>query len=491
MSDQSLLEHPVIDGQRHTSRSVRSFEVINPANEEVIGKVVDCDAQHVDDAVSAASEAQAKWMRTPPQQRGERLWQFGQLISEHGAELAKLDAICMGKPFRDGKGAVAEATKHCRYWAGMADKIWGDLIPVTPGYLSYTKREPLGVSGIILPWNGPVQSTVGRIAPALACGNSVVVKPSEFSPLSALRLAELSVKAGMPAGLVNVVTGYGSVGQLLTEHPKVNGISFTGSLETGRKVNQSAARTFKKVVLEMGGKSPNIVFADADLDEALRGTTWGVFYNTGQICCAGTRLLLERSIADEFLERLKLMATRIRIGDPMDESVHMGPLVCRKQFDRVQSYLDIGRSEATVFAGGGRPENVGDRGFFVAPTIFTDVSSQMRIAQEEIFGPVLTVMTFDNEDEALRLANDVEYGLAANIWTSDVGKMLRIAEKVEAGTVWGNSMRLYDPALPYGGFKNSGLGNASGEGAIEGNTRIKRISIRYERDAKAPGWNDL
>jgi acyl-CoA reductase-like NAD-dependent aldehyde dehydrogenase len=351
-------------------------------------------------------------------------------------------------------------------------------------------RDPLGVSGVILPWNGPVQGFVGRVAAALACGNGVVVKPSEFSPLSALRLAQFTLAAGMPEGLVNVLTGDGRVGATLAAHPDVDGISFTGSVPTGRKVNQAAASTFKKVVLEMGGKSPNIVFADADLDQALRGTIWGVFYNTGQVCCAGTRLIIERSIASDFVARLKEKAGQVRVGDPMDPSVHIGPIVCKKQYDRVQSYLEIGRAEARVELGGGRPSSLpGDTGFYVEPTIFTEAIPSMRISREEIFGPVLTVLEFDDEEEALELANDVEYGLSANIWTQDSGRLLRMAERVEAGTVWCNTARLYDPALPFGGYKNSGLGNASGEGAIEGNTKLKRVSVRFDPRAAAPGWN--
>ena len=287
-----------------------------------------------------------------------------------------------------------------------------------------------------------------------------------------------------------MLTGDGRVGAMLTSHPGVDGVSFTGSVPTGRKVNEAAASTFKKVVLEMGGKSPSIVFADADIDGAVRGTLWGVFYNTGQVCCAGTRLVVERSVADEFVARLKEQASRVRVGDPMDPTVDVGPIVCRKQYDRVQSYLEIGRSEAHVELGGGRPSGVpGDGGFYVEPTIFTEAMPAMRISQEEIFGPVLTVLTFDDEEEALALANDVEYGLAAVIWTRDSGRLLRMAERVEAGTVWCNTARLYDPALPFGGYKNSGLGNASGVGAIEGNTKLKRVSIRFDDEAPTPGWN--
>ena len=490
MADTNGFEYPFIAGHRDTSRSAETFETVNPATEEVISQVVQCGQRHVDDAVEAARVAQRTWWAMPPAGRGERIWRWGELLVEHSEELAKLDTIDMGKPIRDSLATTPVTAKLCRYYGGLADKIWGHMVPVTPGHLSYTRRDPLGVSGIILPWNGPVQAFVGRVTAALACGNGVVVKPSEFSPLSALRLAELTLAADMPEGLVNVLTGDGRVGAMLAAHPGVDGVSFTGSVPTGRKVNEAAASTFKKVILEMGGKSPNVVFADADLDEALRGTIWGVFYNTGQVCCAGTRLIVERGIARDFVARLKQKVSQVRVGDPMDPSVHIGPIVCRKQYDRVRSYLEVGRAEARVELGGGRPRGLpGEGGFYVEPTIFTQALPTMRISQEEIFGPVLTVLEFDDEEEALQLANGVDYGLSATIWTRDSARLLRMAERVEAGTVWCNTARLYDPALPFGGYKNSGLGNASGEGAIEGNTKLKRVSIRFDPRAAAPGWN--
>jgi acyl-CoA reductase-like NAD-dependent aldehyde dehydrogenase len=490
MTSADGVEYPFIAGRRDDSRATGTFDMVNPATEEVVGAVAVSDQQHVDEATAAATEAQRAWFALSASERGDRIWRWGDVIAEHRDELAKLDTIDIGKPIVDSASQVPGAVKLCRYWAGMADKIWGDVMPVTPGHLSYTHRDPLGVTGVILPWNGPIASFVGRVAAALGCGNGIIVKPSEFSPSSALRLAELTLAAGIPEGLVNVLTGGGEVGAMLSAQPGVGGISFTGSVPTGRRVNTAAASTFKKVVLEMGGKSPNIVFADADLDAALRGTVWGIFYNTGQVCCAGTRLLLERSIAPEFLRRLKEQAARVKVGDPLDPAVQMGPLVNRKQYDRVCDYLEVGRQEARVELGGGRPQGLGsDTGFYIEPTIFTEAESSMRISQEEIFGPVLTVMTFDSEDEALALAEDVDFGLAANLWTQDVSRMLRLAERIDAGTVWCNTARLYDPSLPFGGYKNSGLGNASGEGAIEGNTKLKRISIRFDTSKPGPGWN--
>jgi acyl-CoA reductase-like NAD-dependent aldehyde dehydrogenase len=379
-----------------------------------------------------------------------------------------------------------------RYWAGHVDRMLGDQIPAVPGHLSYTVREPLGVIGVILPWNGPLGSFCSRVAPALACGNAVVVKPSEWSPQSALRLASLLSEAGAPDGLVNVVPGAGATGAALTAHPGVHGITFTGSVPTGRAIARSAADTFKKVVLEMGGKSPNIVFDDADLDAALKGSVWGIFNNAGQVCVAGTRLLVQTSIASQFLERLQASAERVRVGDPTAATTQMGPLCCQQQFDRVTGYLDVARDEgARVLTGGATPQGTDPHGLFLQPTILTEIRSEMRVAREEIFGPILSVLTFDDEEHAVALANDTPYGLSANIWTRDNGRMLRMAQRVEAGTIWGNTMRLHHPALAFGGFKQSGLGGAYADGAIEGSTRLRRVSIRFDDSVRAPGWDDL
>lgn len=478
---------PFISGRPESLGERLTFSTFNPATEELLAEVLQCRQEHIDQAVEAATAAQRTWSSMAPGARGECLWRWGDLIAENAKGLAGLDTANMGKPISDSLSMVAGATRTCHYWAGMCDKIWGQMLPVMPGYLSYTEREPLGVSGIILPWNVPVASFVARVAAAVACGNSVVVKPSEFSPLSALRLAELTAAAGMPDGLVNVLTGDGEVGAMLASHTGVQGISFTGSVATGRKVNEAAARSFKRTVLELGGKSPNIVFADANLEDALRGALWGVFQNCGQVCSAGTRLVLQRSISTAFVEALCEMVSKIRVGDPTDPEVQVGPIACQKQYDRVRHYMDLGRQEARIAVGGGRPGHLPGSGLYVEPTIFTHADSSSRIAQEEVFGPVLTVLTFDDEDEAIQLANDVDYGLAASVWTTDSARLLRVAERVTAGNIFCNTPRRLHPALPYGGFKNSGLGSATGDGAIEGNTRVRRITVRF--DGAAPGWS--
>lgn len=455
------------------------YELVNPATEEVIGVIDPGGSSVVDLAVQAASAAQQQWWRLSPAARGERLWKLAELVERDARELGLLDTLNIGKPVRESISATAASAGILRYWAGKCDKIWGDHIPTAPGHLTYTSRVPLGVTGAIIPWNGPVQSAIGRIAVALGCGNAIVLKPSEYSPLSALRLAELGLEAGLPGGLVNVIPGQGEVGAAISEHPGIEGITFIGSIANGRRVNQAAAATMKKVTLELGGKTPSIVFGDADLDEALHGVAWGVFSNTGQVCVAGTRLLVQRSVADEFIERLSALAGSIRVGMP-DEDVHLGPVANATQYEKVQSYLDVGRQEgARLRVGGGRPDAVGDTGYFLTPAIFTEVETGMRISQEEIFGPVLSVLTFDTEEEALRLANDVEYGLSAIVWTRDTGTMLRMAEGLEAGNVWGNTARLITPSMPFGGLKNSGLGNSQGEPAVDGNTQVKRVSIRF------------
>jgi acyl-CoA reductase-like NAD-dependent aldehyde dehydrogenase len=483
---------PYIGGERVGEGASDTFDVVNPATGETITRAVHSDQALLDQAVEAGHAAQAVWMRLPASRRGELLWRWGDLITRDAAIVAAVETTEIGKPIRDSLPEASRLARTAQYWAGMCDKILGTQMPISPGALSYTMREPVGVVGSVTPWNGPASGSVSRISSVLACGNAIVLKPSEWSSMSAGYLAELTVEAGIPPGLVNVVTGDGSVGAAVSAHPGIGAIRFTGSVDTGRRVALAAAPTFKQVVLEMGGKSPCIVFDDADLDAAVRGTAWGVFLNSGQVCCAGTRLLVQESIAEEFVGRLAALTRRIQIGDPFDPSNHLGSVASRQQCERVMTYIDRGVADgADLVVGGSRPTGLKESGFFVAPTIFGGADPSMAIAREEIFGPVLTVLTFKDEGHALELANGIEFGLAASVWTQDVSRMLRLADRLECGSVWCNTARLMDPGLPFGGFKSSGLGNSRGQGAIDGSTKVKAVTIHYDPTVRTPGWDDL
>ena len=478
---------PVIDGERVSSGGDGVFESIDPATEEVLAEVVTSSAEQINAAVRAAHAAQKHWGGLSPERRGAVLWQWGELILNARDELADLDSHDIGRPITDARNDPVTAARAARYWAGMSEQIRGEQLPTAPGHLSYTVREPIGVIGVILPWNGPMLSLCNRVSPALACGNAVVVKPSEWSSLSAGRLAELGVEAGMPPGLFNVVYGDGTVGARIVEHPGVGAVSFTGSPPTGKAIARAAAG--KTLLLEQGGKSPNLVFADADLDSALDAAVWGVFANTGQVCCASTRLLVDEAIAADFVDGVVTRTHRLQVGNPRDEHTQLGPVASRMQYEKVHTFLDRALEDgARLAVGGGRPTGIGERGFYVSPTVVCDVPRDAPLVRHEIFGPVLSVQTFRSEEEAIDLANDTEYGLAANIWTENSGRMLRVAARIEAGTIWGNTSRVMDPSLPFGGFKDSGVGNAYGDGAITGSTRLKRVSIRYEPSAPMPRW---
>jgi acyl-CoA reductase-like NAD-dependent aldehyde dehydrogenase len=481
------VEQAFIAGARMNDASATTFPSIDPATETVIAQVARSSPAQVDVAVQAAAVAQREWARRSADSRASALWRWGELILAARDELANLDTVDIGRPIGDSTTDPAACARATRYWAGMAEQIRGDQLPTTPGHLTYTAREPIGVVAVILPWNGPMLSLCNRVAPALACGNGVVVKPSEWSPMSAGLLAELAIDAGMPAGLLNVVLGDGGVGAALVEHRGVGAVSFTGSVQTGRAIARAAAG--KTITMELGGKSANIVFADADLETAVDAAVWGVFANSGQVCCAGTRLIVERGVADDFVGKVAERSALLRVGNPLDPQTQLGPVASKAQYDRVNRYLDDAVSGgARMATGGGRPADAGDVGYYLAPTVVCDVTPDSSIVGEEIFGPVLTVQQFDGEAEAVGLANDSRYGLAANIWTENSGRMLRVADRLEVGTVWGNTSRVMDPALPFGGFKDSGVGNAYGDAAVQGLTRLKRVSVRYETDAPVPRW---
>jgi acyl-CoA reductase-like NAD-dependent aldehyde dehydrogenase len=484
--------YTVFAGTDDVVESNEKAALINPATEDRIGYTAISGSKEMDIAVEAAAAAQKQWWALPAPERGNVIHRFGQLVAANAEKLGAIDSINMGKPLPEAIMEVRGAVRVTGFWSGVPERLLGEQIPLDNGILSFTKREPVGVVGAILPWNGPSVSCVIRIASATACGNGVLIKPSEWTPMSAVEVAKLSIEAGMPRGLVSVVPGDGTTGQLVSSHPGVGAVRFTGSVPTGRKVAATAGEHLKKVTLELGGKSPNIVFADADLNAAAAGSVWGVFWNAGQACIAPTRLLVQRSVAAEFIDALSALAQKVRVGDPREEGVHIGPVAFKRQYERVLSATESAVSDgAEVRCGGGRPKGVSEKGYYVAPTVLAGVRNDMQVAQSEIFGPVLSVIEFEDEDEALSIANDVTYGLAANLWTNDVSRTLRFGDLLQAGAVACNTARVMDPMLSYEGYKDSGIGNGQADGAIEAFTLTKRISIRYGAEAMFPQWGDL
>lgn len=466
----------LIDGRHVASASGRTFKSINPATEEVIATVAEAGEADVHRAVAAARRAfEGPWRTMRAAERGHILLRLADLMQRHADEIARLESLDAGKPIagvlrQDLPAAIDTLT----YYAGWADKILGEVVPTRDDALTYTMREPVGVVAAIVPWNFPLMIGMWKLAPALACGCTVVMKPAELTSLSALRIGELALEAGLPAGVFNIVPGPGRVvGDALVNHPDVDMVTFTGSPGVGRGIMRGAAGSFKRVSLELGGKSANVIFDDADLVAATRAAASGVFFNAGQVCSAGSRVLAQEKVYDEVVERLTHRASSLRMGDPSDRATSLGPVISEKQMNSILDYVDIGQKEgATLITGG---ERVGNRGYFLSPAVFANVGHEMRISQEEIFGPVVSVIKFKDEDDAIRIANGTAFSLAAGVWSKDIGRLQRFAKRAKAGTVWLNTYGYTDVRLPWGGAGDSGLGREHGTAALEHFTEPKAV----------------
>jgi acyl-CoA reductase-like NAD-dependent aldehyde dehydrogenase len=469
-----------VDGKSVDATSGETFEVFDPSTGKILTTVPKAGVPDVDAAVGAARRAvdDRRWSGLRPGKRSDILNKIAELIRKNSNELAQLEALDAGKPLPLASGEMWAAAECFKYFAGWPTKVFGETNPTEDDMFVYTLREPVGVCGGIIPWNFPLIMASWKVAPALAFGNTIVLKPAEQTPLTALRLAELCLEAGVPEGVVNVLSGFGEdAGAALSQHPDVDKISFTGSTEVGRKILHASEGNLKRVTLELGGKSPNIVLSDANLKHAAMGSMFGVFLNSGQVCTAGTRILVEKDIQDDFVGQLVEATSTLKVGPALDEGTGMGPVVSKEQLDRVTGYIDIGRSEgAEVAAGGECPTDLGD-GYFVQPTVFTGVSNDMRIAQEEIFGPVVAVIGVDDVEDAIRIGNDTIYGLASAVWTSDISKAHRVAKGIKAGTVWVNTYGLYDPSVSFGGYKQSGFGRDLGVHSMEAFTETKSVWV--------------
>ncbi len=470
-----------INGQWRDAASGQTLEVVNPATEEVIATVASADHADVDAAVAAARAAlDGPWGKLSARDRGRLVWKIGEKLMEKADEIARLETLHNGKPIFESRHIEIPGAAECfQYFAGWADKIHGETIPVKGNYLTYTLREPVGVVAAIVPWNFPLLLTAWKVAPALACGNTVIIKPASQTPLTALALAEVALEAGLPPGVINVITGPGStVGQMIVEHPGIDKIAFTGDTSTGKQIMRGSAETLKHITLELGGKSPNIVFPDADIEAAVRGATTGIFYGKGEVCAAGSRLLVDRSIKDEFIDKVAARAKKMVPGDPMDPKTRLGAISSKKQLDTDLRYIETAKQEgATLMAGGSRADIGTGKGYFLQPTVFAGVTPEMTIAREEIFGPVLAAIEFADVDEAIARANDSHYGLAAAVWTKDIKKAHYVARKLQAGTVWINTYNIYDTAAPFGGYKQSGFGREMSVHALDHYTQVKSVWV--------------
>ena len=469
-----------INNEWRPALSGKRFPVVNPATEEVLAQVALGDAADVDNAVAAARACFESdgWRKLSPRGRGRLLMKAADLLEARLDEFARLETAHNGKTLFESKIEIGMAANTLRYYGGWADKIVGDTLPVDGPFFAYTLREPVGVVGAIVPWNFPLNIASWKFAPALAAGCTIVLKPASETPLTALAFGDIALEAGFPPGAFNVVSGGGSTaGAALVRHPDVDKVSFTGSTDVGRQIMKMAAETNKRVTLELGGKSPNIIFADADLKAAIRGAQTGIFYGKGEVCAAGSRLLVERSVHDQVVEQLAEGAKKLTVGDPLDKNTRLGAVVSRKQQETVLGYIKKGVDEGAALVAGGKAAQANGKGYFVEATVFDKVSPEMTIAREEIFGPVLAVLTFDDFDQAVKLGNQSMYGLAAGIWTKDIQKAHRAARAIRAGTVWINSYNFYDPGAPFGGFKSSGFGRDLGREALDGYLETKTVWV--------------
>ncbi|MGH9458611.1 MAG: aldehyde dehydrogenase family protein [Thermoanaerobaculia bacterium] len=473
-----------INGEFVDAKSGKTFVTTNPATEEKLADVASAGPEDVDAAVRAARaqlEPGSDWQKMKPRDRAKILWKLADILTSRAGEIGRIETLDNGKPIFESQYVDTPAAAECLYYfAGWSGKVTGETIPVQEGAFTYTLREPLGVVGAITPWNFPLMLAVWKIAPALACGNTVIHKPASNTSLSILKFAEYAREAGLPPGVLNIVPGGGSVvGNAMVDHPGIDAIAFTGSTAVGKQLMARAAQTLKKVSLELGGKSPNIVFADADLDAAAKGALNAIFYGKGEVCAAGSRLLVEEKVHGELLERVRERAAKMVAGDPLHPKTRLGAIVSKEQMETVLGYIETGKKEgAKVIAGGARTDIGTGKGYFVQPTIFDDVQPEMTIAREEIFGPVLATIRFGDADDAVAKGNATVYGLAAAVWTRDVSKAHRVARALKAGTVWVNTYNLYDPALPFGGFKESGFGRDQGRDALEKYTQTKSVWVQ-------------
>ncbi|MBH58775.1 MAG: aldehyde dehydrogenase family protein [Planctomycetaceae bacterium] len=471
-----------IGGEWIPAESGKTFNTYHPATGEVIAEVAEGDAVDVDKAVAAARKAfdDGPWRKMDARERGAIMYRLADLIEAELDELAALETLDNGKPISDSLAADLPLTIDClRYYAGFADKIHGQTIPVRGNFFTYTKKEPVGVVGQIIPWNFPMLMVAWKWGPALAAGCTIVMKPAEQTPLTCLRMARLAQKAGVPDGVINIVPGFGpTAGAAVVKHPGIDKVAFTGEYKTAQTIMADASQTLKRLTFELGGKSPNVVFNDADLDAAAAGSHFGLYFNQGQCCCAGSRLFVQEDIHDEFVAKLVSMNQSRVVGDPFDKATEQGPQVDQAQFDKILKYIDIGKQEgAKCLTGGARH---GDQGYFIEPTLFDGVTDEMQIATDEIFGPVMSILTFKDTEDLIHRANNTFYGLAAAVWSRDIGKAHLLADRVRAGTVWVNCYDVFDAAAPFGGFKMSGIGRELGEEGLKNYLETKTVTVALD-----------